>query len=253
MCSLVFKAAHHKFQQARSKLCVLQIFRHVHFNSVRLKNNVGTAFAGACSHHFPEHSNFVGVHNATRLLRRDITVDVRLRNVGNSGGKERSQVPVSRRPSDASTVSAAQKVKQAGKDFTYLIVVLVGIGITGGLLYIIFKELLSSSSPNKIYGKALDKCRAHPEVIGAFGEPIKAYGETSRRGRRQQINHVEFLRDGVKHMRLKFYIEGSEPRLQGTVHTEMRENPETGKYEFRYVFVDVDTYPRRTIVVEDNR
>ena len=31
------------------------------------------------------------------------------------------------------------------------------------------------------------------------------------------------------------------------------QNIETGKYEFRYIFVDVDAYPRRTIVVEDNR
>lgn len=28
----------------------------------------------------------------------------------------------------------------------------------------IFKELFSSSSPSKIYGKALEKCRSHPEV-----------------------------------------------------------------------------------------
>ncbi len=32
-----------------------------------------------------------------------------------------------------------------------------------------------------------------------------------------------------------------------------RQNPETGKNEFRYIFVDIDTYPRRTIVIEDNR
>lgn len=28
----------------------------------------------------------------------------------------------------------------------------------------IFRELFSSSSPSKIYGDALEKCRAHPEV-----------------------------------------------------------------------------------------
>ncbi|KPP62861.1 mitochondrial import inner membrane translocase subunit Tim21-like [Scleropages formosus] len=172
--------------------------------------------------------------------------------------KERSkekvpQVSVSGPHASPPVASAAQKVKQAGKDFTYLIVVVIGIGVTGGLLYVVFKELFSSSSPSKIYGKALEKCRAHPEVIGAFGEPIKGYGETTRRGRRQQVSHVEYIKDGLKHMRLKFYIEGSEPRLQGTVHTEMKENPESGKYEFRYIFVDIDTYPRRTIVVEDNR
>lgn len=28
---------------------------------------------------------------------------------------------------------------------------------------------------------------------------------------------------------------------------------ETGRLEVRYIFVDVETYPRRTIVIEDNR
>ncbi|KAF5899700.1 mitochondrial import inner membrane translocase subunit Tim21, partial [Clarias magur] len=131
--------------------------------------------------------------------------------------------------------------KQAGRDFTYLIVVLVGLGVTGGLLYVIFQELFSSSSPSKIYGKAFNKCKTHPEVIGAFGEPIKGYGETTRRGRRQQVSHIEYMKDGQKHMRLKFYIEGSEPGLRGTVHSESQENPESGKYEFRYIFVEVET------------
>lgn len=144
-------------------------------------------------------------------------------------------------------------MKEAGRDFTYLIVVLIGLGVTGGLLYVVFQELFSSSSPNKVYGKAFNKVKLDPEVIGAFGEPIKCYGETTRRGRRQQVSHLEYLKDGLKHMRLKFYIEGSEPGLKGTVHSESKENPETGKYEFRYIFVEVDTYPRRTIIVEDNR
>lgn len=31
------------------------------------------------------------------------------------------------------------------------------------------------------------------------------------------------------------------------------QNPERGRFEVRYIFVDVETYPRRTIVIEDNR
>ncbi|KAL1248756.1 hypothetical protein QQF64_022074 [Cirrhinus molitorella] len=171
----------------------------------------------------------------------------------NDGQKDTDQVSVSRSSHTPPSPSGAQKVKQAGKDFTYLIVVLIGLGVTGGLLYVVFQELFSSSSPSKIYGKAFERCRSHPEVIGVFGEPIKGYGETSRRGRRQQVSHVEYIKDGLKYMRLKFYIEGSEPGLRGTVHSESKENRETGKYEFRYIFVDIDTYPRRTIVIEDNR
>ncbi|XP_053570841.1 mitochondrial import inner membrane translocase subunit Tim21 [Bombina bombina] len=155
--------------------------------------------------------------------------------------------------SDGAPQTTTQKVKEAGRDFTYFIVVLIGIGVTGGLFYVVFKELFSSSSPSKIYGEALDKCRSHTEVIGAFGEPIKGYGETTRRGRRQHVSHIEYIKDGVKCMRLKFYIEGSEPRKQGTVHLEVKENPESGKFEYQYIFVEIDTYPRRTIVIEDNR
>ncbi|XP_061220652.1 mitochondrial import inner membrane translocase subunit Tim21 isoform X2 [Neopsephotus bourkii] len=96
-------------------------------------------------------------------------------------------VAVQRAEKGETLLSAAQRVKDAGRDFTYFIVVLVGIGVTGGLFYVIFKELFSSSSPSKIYGDALEKCRSHPEIIGVFGESIKGYGEATRRGRRQLV------------------------------------------------------------------
>ncbi|XP_069776476.1 mitochondrial import inner membrane translocase subunit Tim21 isoform X1 [Narcine bancroftii] len=166
-----------------------------------------------------------------------------------SDRKREHRVSIRRSPP---LLSTARKVKEAGKDLTYLLVVLVGIGITGGLFYVIFKELFSSSSPNKIYGEALKKCKAHPEIIGVLGEPIKGYGETTRRGRRRHVSHMEYVKDGVNHMQLKFYIEGSEP-IKGTVHLDAKENPDSGKYSFRYIFVDFDTYPKRTIIVEDNR
>ena len=77
----------------------------------------------------------------------------------------------------------SQKVREAGRDVSYLIVVLFGVGLIGGLLYTIFKELFFfSSSPNIIYGKALGKCRTHPEVIGVFGKPLKGYGGGGRGG-----------------------------------------------------------------------
>ncbi|XP_075824242.1 mitochondrial import inner membrane translocase subunit Tim21 [Microtus pennsylvanicus] len=148
-------------------------------------------------------------------------------------------------------LSMSQKVKEAGRDFSYLIVVFFGVSITGALLYTVFKELFSSSSPNIIYGKALGKCRAHPEVISVFGKPLKGYGEMSRRGRRQHVSFVEYVKNGLKRIRVKFYIEGSEPGRQGTVHAEVEENPQSGQFEFRYVYVNVT--PMRSIIIEDNR
>lgn len=75
----------------------------------------------------------------------------------------------------------------------------------------------------------------------------------TRRGRRQHVSFIEYVKDGLKHLRVKFYIEGAEPGKQGTVYAEVKENPERGTYEFQYILVEVESYPRRTIVIEDNR
>ncbi|XP_057680491.1 mitochondrial import inner membrane translocase subunit Tim21-like isoform X2 [Corythoichthys intestinalis] len=105
--------------------------------------------------------------------RRAITLDFRARN--KSQERENEQKSVYKYQSGSPTPSATRRVKEAGRDFTYLIIVLIGLGVTGGLLYVVFQELFSSSSPNKVYGKAFNKVKLDPEVIGAFGEPIKCY------------------------------------------------------------------------------
>lgn len=199
-----------------------------------------------------------GLHER-KTVRPGCPLGVPRRNVWTQGrslqrAKEDDNKQVSVHSQRAETaVSTAQKVKEAGRDFTYLIVVLVGITVTGSLFYVLFKELFSSSSPNKIYGKALEKCRSHPEVVSIFGEPVQGYGEATSRGRRQHVSFIEYVKDGLRHVRVKFYIQGSEPGKRGTVHSEVKENPESGEYEFRYIFVELEAYPKRTIIVEDNR
>ncbi|XP_042366598.1 mitochondrial import inner membrane translocase subunit Tim21-like [Plectropomus leopardus] len=248
----ILKALHRNLQQTvtqysaqKCKLTPVSLLIHTHRTASTVSRLTVHRRVEPPSCFMPRLSCFMQAHSL-----RGISLKSTARNQSNPEQRDKS---VSRYQSGSPKPSAAQKVKEAGRDFTYLIVVLIGLGVTGGLLYVVFQELFSSSSPNKVYGKAFNKVRLDPEVIGAFGEPIKCYGETTRRGRRQQVSHLEYLKDGLKHMRLKFYIEGSEPGLKGTVHSESKENPETGKYEFRYIFVEVDTYPRRTIIVEDNR
>ncbi|KAM9307587.1 mitochondrial import inner membrane translocase subunit Tim21 isoform 1-T1 [Gastrophryne carolinensis] len=94
--------------------------------------------------------------------------------------------PVPRSP-EAPPQTTVQKVTQAGMDITFFFVVVAGAIVTAGLIYFVIQELFSSSSPSRIYGKALVKCQNHPEVIGAFGEPIKGHGEPTTRGRRQHV------------------------------------------------------------------
>lgn len=37
------------------------------------------------------------------------------------------------------------------------------------------------------------------------------------------FRHMEYIKHGLKHMQLEFYIKGSEPGLEGTVHVESKE------------------------------
>jgi len=146
-------------------------------------------------------------------------------------------------------LSTSQKVKRAGKDASYTAIVIAGIAVTGALFFAIGRELLSGQSPSGVYSRAFKLVKNHDDVIVYLGDSLKGYGETNRRGRRRHVSHQEYERDGVKHMRMKFYVEGDK---KGTVHLEAKQD-ERGKYDFRYVFVEVEDYPRRTIIVQDNR
>ncbi|XP_012243928.1 mitochondrial import inner membrane translocase subunit Tim21 [Bombus impatiens] len=147
-------------------------------------------------------------------------------------------------------VGFADVVKENTKSIGYLGVIIGGIGITAFMFYMIFDELFSNKSPNSVYSKALDRCIKHPKVTDALGEPIKAYGEESRRGRRSHISHIIFEKDGVRHMRMKFYIQGI--RKRATVNLEVQED-ESGNYMYRYLYVLVDDILQTIIKIEDNR
>ncbi|XP_034474064.1 mitochondrial import inner membrane translocase subunit Tim21 [Drosophila innubila] len=143
-----------------------------------------------------------------------------------------------------------EKIKENTKTASYTAIILAGLGVTGIMFYAIFRELFSKDSSNNIYSTALQRVVDDPRVQDSLGAPIKGFGETSRRGRRQHVAHSSFDRNGVPHMRMQFYVQGL--RNKATVQLESRQNS-SGKQEFRYLFVQLDHYPRTTIVLEDNR
>ncbi|XP_055921733.1 mitochondrial import inner membrane translocase subunit Tim21 [Eupeodes corollae] len=142
-----------------------------------------------------------------------------------------------------------EKIKENTKTASYMGVILLGVGVTGALFYAVFKELFSSNSPNNIYSRALERVKEEPRVQDVLGAPIKGFGEESRRGRRQHVAHSKFERNGVPHLRMQFYVQGI--RNKATVHLEMKET--SGKFTYRYLFVQLDHYPNTTIILEDNR
>ncbi|KAI5632169.1 TIM21 domain-containing protein [Phthorimaea operculella] len=156
---------------------------------------------------------------------------------------ERSEVSTDVRP-------LGEKVKEATKTVSYTGVILLGLGVTGVIFFYVFRELFSSNSANSIYSEALEKCKNDPRVEDALGAPIKGYGEETTRRRRTHVSHAVYEKDGVKHMRMRFYIKGI--RNKGIVELDMKQN-EYGNYMCRYLLVQLDDYSGRTFIIEDNR
>jgi len=148
-------------------------------------------------------------------------------------------------------LTLGEKVKENTRSASYGVVIVVGVGVIGYIFYYLFNELFSGKSPDGVYSKAYDDCVANTKVQDMLGEPIKGYGEETRRGRRRHPSHMEFMRDDVKHMRMKFYLKGS--RRKATVHLEVSEDAAGGSYSYRYLFAQLDDYPYTNIILEDNR
>lgn len=112
-----------------------------------------------------------------------------------------------------------ERIKENTKTASYTGVILLGVGLTGGLFYVIFRELFSSNSPQNIYTAALDRCVSDPQIQDALGAPIKGFGEENSRRRRRHVAHTIYQTDaGVKHIRMNFYIQGI--RNKATVFLE---------------------------------
>ncbi|XP_014369794.2 mitochondrial import inner membrane translocase subunit Tim21 [Papilio machaon] len=162
---------------------------------------------------------------------------------GLTKSQERADVSTDVRP-------LGEKIKETTKTVSYTGVILAGIGVTGVIFYYVFRELFSSNSPNSIYSVALEKCKNDPRIEDALGAPIKGYGEETTRRRRTHVSHAVYEKDGVKHMRMRFYIKGI--RNKGIVELDMKQN-EYGNYMCRYLLVQLDDFTGRTFIVEDNR
>ncbi|KAM3964593.1 mitochondrial import inner membrane translocase subunit Tim21 [Aphomia sociella] len=143
-----------------------------------------------------------------------------------------------------------EKIKETTKTVSYTGVILLGVGVTGIIFYYVFRELFSSNSANSIYSVALEKCKNDPRVEDALGAPIKGYGEETTRRRRTHVSHAVYEKDGVKHMRMKFYIKGI--RNKAVVELDMKQN-DYGNYMCRYLLVQLDDFTGKTFIIEDNR
>eukprot|EP00123_Amoebidium_parasiticum_P005872 comp16956_c0_seq1/m.15568 comp16956_c0_seq1/g.15568 ORF comp16956_c0_seq1/g.15568 comp16956_c0_seq1/m.15568 type:complete len:230 (-) comp16956_c0_seq1:301-990(-) len=148
-------------------------------------------------------------------------------------------------------ISTARKVVEAGKDASYLAVILFGCGLTAVFAYSLFGELWGGTSTNSLYSKSFKRVVANERVQELLGDNIKAHGEETRRGRRRHIASQEYEVDGEVYVRLRYYVEGSKDT--GTVHAEVHKKGRS--FDYRYLFVEVpgQGLPSEHVILEDNR
>mmetsp|Transcript_7780 Transcript_7780/g.9267 ORF Transcript_7780/g.9267 Transcript_7780/m.9267 type:complete len:335 (+) Transcript_7780:352-1356(+) len=116
------------------------------------------------------------------------------------------------------------------------------IGIGAAVIFfgsLIISELMPTKmSPNSVFNTVFERIKDHPEVVSRVGENIKGYGRdrnTHKEGRRNFIDHDKFTDlDGVKHIRVKFHVEGS--RGRANVYAEVSQDMEPG--EFAYIIIE---------------
>lgn len=161
------------------------------------------------------------------------------------------QIQVRKEKVEVSTKTKSEKAKQAVKDTSYGIVILAGVTCIGFVCYILYKELLSKAGPTQVFSDALEKCRENQNLTVALGSPVEGYGEMNSRGRRRHVSHLAYIDShGRNAMRMKFYVKGSSGRT-GTVRVD---SVIVGRrISYRYIIAYLDIYPRRTIIVLDER
>lgn len=149
------------------------------------------------------------------------------------------------------STSLKEKAKESAKTGGYGLVIIAGLGLMAVVGGTLLKELFSSGSANNIYDRAVKKCQEHDKIQDLLGEPIKAFGEESRRGRRTHIKQTPYTdKEGRKGMRVQFYLKGS--RNRAVAEVDAREN-ESATMETRYIIVQVEDWLKNSVVVEDNR
>lgn len=166
-----------------------------------------------------------------------------------SSSTELAKQTISDQSKISTHVKMTERVKQTTKDVYNLSVIFLGLGIFSIVSYGIFKEFFSSKSPSGLFSTALKKCKADERIIDLLGQPIKGFGEMTSRRRARHVSFVEYENNGKTYLRIKFYLKGS--MNTATVHCETDKS--SPRSHVRYLYAEIDTYPKKIVILEDNR
>ncbi|EMC93639.1 hypothetical protein BAUCODRAFT_45611, partial [Baudoinia panamericana UAMH 10762] len=161
-----------------------------------------------------------------------------------------------------SDLSIGEKAARTTQQTFNLGLVLLGVGLTGTVAYVLYLEVFSTDSKTAVFNRSADRVRKDPKCIellaGSDGRhtkrEINAYGEPSwsRWARNRTIaSKLETDRAGIEHLHMHFYVEG--PLAKGTVSVHMTRLPGQKDFEYRLLALDVPGHARYHLVNADSK
>jgi mitochondrial import inner membrane translocase subunit TIM21 len=151
-----------------------------------------------------------------------------------------------------SQLTLGEKAARTTQQAFNLGVILLGVGLTGAIAYVLYLEVFSTDSKTAVFNRAADRVRKDPKCLellagrgGHTRREIRAYGEPSwsRWARNRMIaSRHEVDQAGVEHTYLHFYVEG--PVAKGTVQVHVTRTPGHKGWEYRLLALDVPGHER---------
>ncbi|KAF2260748.1 TIM21-domain-containing protein [Lojkania enalia] len=146
-----------------------------------------------------------------------------------------------------SDLSVGEKAARTTQQSFNLMIVVVGVCLTGAVGYLLFSDVFSTDSKTAHFNRAADKIRADKrcqELLGE-GNKISAFGEPSwnRWARNRHIaSTTETDKWGTEHLKFRFFVEG--PLNQGVVQVHLARRPSQSDYEYVILAIDVKGHQR---------
>ena len=147
-------------------------------------------------------------------------------------------------------LTAVEKVIRTGRDVSYSGVIVVAFALTGFLIWAIFSEFFSRNSINSIFTRTLKVARGNENVQRVLGEPIRGFGEHTGWNRRRHIDHVRYKVGDDEHIRMEYNVRGQ--RRLGRVNVDLKKDAR-GRYQIRYLLIELEGRPAGTVIVQDTR
>lgn len=153
----------------------------------------------------------------------------------------------------------SQKFSRAVSFSFYSGIVLAGAGLSGLVVYYFVNDILLPTSDVQVYNRAFSIIEKDEEAVKMLGGGrITAYGETSDNKwarNRPVASRRGFDGRGREHLLMQFHAKGE--LAEGLVRLEMVQSDEKsvtgiGKFDFRYLVLEVPGYKRLYLIDNGN-